>query len=478
MRHYTHFSLAMSASRRFCRWVAWNIDGNGAPAALPQRTIEFGLDPAYDAEYQVDDDLYASNRLDRGHIARRADLLWGQPAGGAAGEQRLVLLHQHHAAARRLQPVRASTGSGASSRTRSSRTSSVDDLGSASSAGRSSRTSDLPYRDMLVPRSFWKVDRLRRGGAAEGQGVRADPGRPRGQAPSLGLEQFNLYQVAIGDLTGMTGLDFGDLPRRHVAAHPGALAPGVRRIDARSQSPPANPLRGLAAAALSASSSRFAARNSSWKSVSPLHRLGRLPLGLLQHRPLEELRPGSGPAVSSGARSRPASAAPCAPPCRRQHLTEMVGGSRHACPCRGRFRPGCRQKRTQIVLIIEVWSNLVSTPTASRPRARRRWRARGAERAERRIVVGGRRWHDVVVEAAVLVVGDHEQGLRPLRAGTIAWKTDETRLLPRADVGGRVVVVRAFRAVADVDEVGVDPGDRGSVPAAASARKLLRPISP
>ena len=28
VRQCTHFSLQMSASRRFCRWVAWNIDGN------------------------------------------------------------------------------------------------------------------------------------------------------------------------------------------------------------------------------------------------------------------------------------------------------------------------------------------------------------------------------------------------------------------------------------------------------------------
>ena len=71
---------------------------------------------------------------------------------------------------------------------------------------------------------------------AEGAGVRADAGRPGVRRSSFGLEQFNLYQVAIGDLTGMTGLDFGGLPKVDtIAAHPGVLAPGVRRIDARSQ---------------------------------------------------------------------------------------------------------------------------------------------------------------------------------------------------------------------------------------------------
>jgi hypothetical protein len=46
------------------------------------------------------------------------------------------------------------------------------------------------------------------------------------KVPSVGLEQFNLYQVSIGDLTAMIGLDFGDLVKADtVAAHAGAVAP-------------------------------------------------------------------------------------------------------------------------------------------------------------------------------------------------------------------------------------------------------------
>lgn len=69
----------MSASRRFCRWVAWNIDGS-VLQALPRVHMRFKLDDAYDAKYQVGDELYGkpANVLDRGHIARRADLVWGE----------------------------------------------------------------------------------------------------------------------------------------------------------------------------------------------------------------------------------------------------------------------------------------------------------------------------------------------------------------------------------------------------------------
>lgn len=76
---YTHFSLAMSKSRRFARWVAWNIDG-GSIKRISRTGIPFKKDPGVPAVFQIGDELYKSNPLDRGHIARRQDLLWGAQA--------------------------------------------------------------------------------------------------------------------------------------------------------------------------------------------------------------------------------------------------------------------------------------------------------------------------------------------------------------------------------------------------------------
>jgi len=76
---YTHFSLALSKSRQFAFWVAWNIDG-GSLKKLSRNGIDFIFDTRIPDEFQVGDDLYRGNRLDRGHIARRADLLWGSTA--------------------------------------------------------------------------------------------------------------------------------------------------------------------------------------------------------------------------------------------------------------------------------------------------------------------------------------------------------------------------------------------------------------
>lgn len=76
---YTHFSLVQSASRRFARFVAWNIDG-GRLRRIDRAGQRFRLDPRLPEEVQVGEDLYRGNDLDRGHIARRADLTWGTDA--------------------------------------------------------------------------------------------------------------------------------------------------------------------------------------------------------------------------------------------------------------------------------------------------------------------------------------------------------------------------------------------------------------
>lgn len=74
---YTHFSLTMSMARRFARWVAWNIDGSRIKL-ISRTNLAFTKDRRLPASAQVGNELFGENRLDRGHIARRADLLWGE----------------------------------------------------------------------------------------------------------------------------------------------------------------------------------------------------------------------------------------------------------------------------------------------------------------------------------------------------------------------------------------------------------------
>ncbi len=199
VRRYTHFSLAMSASR------------------------------------QVDDKLYSKNRLDRGHIARRADLLWGTRE---EAEQANVDSFFFTNITPQLDDFNQSREHGLWGELENAIFEDVDveDLRISVFGGPIFKDTDFPYRDTLVPRSFWKVVAYVEQGTLKAQAFVLTQDDLESKLPSLGLEQFKLYQVALGDLSAMTGLDFGDLAKADtISAHPGALAPEVRRIDARSQ---------------------------------------------------------------------------------------------------------------------------------------------------------------------------------------------------------------------------------------------------
>lgn len=76
---YTHFTLQMNATRRLASWVAWNIDGLTLFSGddIGRSGEAFRADPRIPRGDQTLDDAYAGNELDRGHLARRSDLLWG-----------------------------------------------------------------------------------------------------------------------------------------------------------------------------------------------------------------------------------------------------------------------------------------------------------------------------------------------------------------------------------------------------------------
>jgi endonuclease G len=73
---YHHFSIVLSASRRLARWTAANLDGRRR-FVLDRTSDEWQLDPRLPESAQVGEATYADNDLDRGHLVRRQDPVWG-----------------------------------------------------------------------------------------------------------------------------------------------------------------------------------------------------------------------------------------------------------------------------------------------------------------------------------------------------------------------------------------------------------------
>lgn len=73
---YTHFTIAMNGTRRLAFFTATNIDG-GTTNRIKRKGDAWFYDPRIDRKYQVGNELYDKNDLDRGHLTRRLDPAWG-----------------------------------------------------------------------------------------------------------------------------------------------------------------------------------------------------------------------------------------------------------------------------------------------------------------------------------------------------------------------------------------------------------------
>ncbi len=211
---YTHFSLSLDPARRLAAWVAWNVDGDRLHPgdAIPRAGVRFRADPRVPREHQTLDPVYADNRLDRGHVARRADLLWGpldealransdsfffpnitpqmddfnqERLGGSWGMLEAAILSEEGLRPRRLTlfggPVLAED--------------------------------DPPYRDLVrIPREHWKVVVYRLEGVLRFRCFlltqQIDPDLRR----AVGfLDEFDTYAVPLEQLMARTGLAFPGL---------------------------------------------------------------------------------------------------------------------------------------------------------------------------------------------------------------------------------------------------------------------------
>jgi endonuclease G, mitochondrial len=72
---YRNFSVIMSASRRLPMITATNIDGSDSRNI--RRDDRWGFDGRLDKSDQFGEELYDQNPLDRGHMVRRLDPVWG-----------------------------------------------------------------------------------------------------------------------------------------------------------------------------------------------------------------------------------------------------------------------------------------------------------------------------------------------------------------------------------------------------------------
>ena len=72
---YTHFTVVLDTERRLAAATAVNIDGERIASVA--RSDDWHLDDRVPADQQAGPEVYARNDLDRGHLVRRRDPVWG-----------------------------------------------------------------------------------------------------------------------------------------------------------------------------------------------------------------------------------------------------------------------------------------------------------------------------------------------------------------------------------------------------------------
>ncbi|AWN25628.1 MULTISPECIES: DNA/RNA non-specific endonuclease [Streptomyces] len=230
---YTHFTVVLRPDRRMAAATAVCIDGRRLLENVP-RESGWQFDPRLDEAHQTGNDVYRDNSLDRGHLVRRLDPVWGTAA--EANQANEDTFHYTNAA------PQADVFNQGKQLWQGLENYLLDhaadfDRKLAVLTGPVLHDSDPPYRGVQVPLRFWKVAAFLQDGALAATAYvldqspdltrdaeRALAGAQAGAPPPLGA--FRTFQVPVKDVAELTSLDLGPLPA--VDLMPVVLAPAER----------------------------------------------------------------------------------------------------------------------------------------------------------------------------------------------------------------------------------------------------------
>ncbi|GAU70242.1 putative hypothetical protein [Streptomyces sp. NBRC 110611] len=215
---YTHFSVVLRPDRRMAAATAVCIDGRQLVDL--RREDGWRFDPRVPESRQAGNEIYRDNSLDRGHLVRRLDPVWGDAV--EAKQADADTFHYTNAA------PQADVFNQGKQLWQGLENYLLDHAGAFDRklvvlTGPVLHDSDPPYRGIQVPLRFWKVAAFLQEGAPAATAYvldqspdltrdadRALAGATPGAPPPLGA--FRTFQVPVSDVVELTSLDLGLLP--------------------------------------------------------------------------------------------------------------------------------------------------------------------------------------------------------------------------------------------------------------------------
>ena len=210
---YEHFSVVLDTARRFAGVTGVNVDG--ARLVKVPRDDKWEFDDRIPEELQAGPEVYADNDLDRGHLVRRNDPVWGDPAVAARANTDTFRFTN---AAPQASGFNQSKELWLGLEDHVLEHARVNELKLSVFTGPVLADDDPPYRGIRIPMRFWKIAAWHDGvalattGFVVDQSPLVDPDtlpRELGAPPPLG--PFRTFQVPIADIASLTRLDMPEL---------------------------------------------------------------------------------------------------------------------------------------------------------------------------------------------------------------------------------------------------------------------------
>ena len=201
---YTNFSVVMSKSRGLAFFTAVNINGSELEE-LERRDDAWYYDPRIEKAFQYGPALYSNNDLDRGHLVRRLDPVWGLNFKDANEDT-------FHFTNCSPQHKNLNQRTWLDLEGYILRNADVHDLKVNVFTGPIFSENDLVYRDKyLVPSEFWKVVTIIKNDGSISSTAYLQTQKQLIEGIRFVYGEYKTYQVAVTNIESSTGLDFGNL---------------------------------------------------------------------------------------------------------------------------------------------------------------------------------------------------------------------------------------------------------------------------
>lgn len=218
---YHHYSVMLRGDRKLAFVSAVNFDMRARHKFKREGGDKWYFDSRVEKRYQAGNDLYSGNALDRGHLTRRADAAWGETEEEAESANNDTFHWTNCSPQHEVfnQPTKANQRGlklwGTLEEYVAKQVHQTNGKVSVYN-GPICRADDEPYRNIQLPKEFFKVIAYR-GDAGTLRAVAfklSQEALIRDLAPEDFVEgEYRPFQVAISELEAATGLDFGVVER-------------------------------------------------------------------------------------------------------------------------------------------------------------------------------------------------------------------------------------------------------------------------